>query len=811
MLLLLATAMAGTLTLSDTVWFAEEELVLERPGHRVAMPSGFLFGVEADGQPVGVVFVGNGEAHTEVGPDDAMRLGNQLVLGGEAPLERMRDVVDRGVFEEPVDTVLVLGLDAPSVTDGLREVEVDGGVVGTTDDHGVFQVVVTDQRLGASRRKASQRLHDRQESLAELGLDPHDAVRMDRWEDRDRWVVDARGSTHFHPAIPSAVDGRGSRWTTWIEDPTGAVAEGHKAVWLAHGRVPGATWDTEDVALTARLAGQLAEPEGAQLRRLKANVAGRPHHSGLHADLSVESLASYEVDDRTRLLHLHVPCHEVETRYAQMHVQRSCGLDRATFDGLDLTYVGRGFGVRSRGNEGGVYLLPRRVTGAEEVVLRVVHHDRLALGVTVFGAEEAMRRERRNSGLAPAVGGLPGLLPLGATSEAADVLPFAKRTNEPVRVELRAGLPEGRYQLSISGEVDHALEKGRDTWAVVEQPGRPHVVIGDFDGEESFGGQRGMPAVRVLARDPYVDADLHVLARATTHFFLDALPPFPHGELEIVQGASSLSWEFGEERLPRPQVESAPGQLLVKGVHAAGNAGRILRSRWPHNLEVEMAEGVAAQWWQPVDRPYALDDAWIGRAMPRLYAELFLDHAYKDKVLRMWREIPRDGDGDHDPAERQAQRIAGLFHGLVRARVGEEGLLRGLYAFLRRDGRTTAELQLALEQVTGEDLADVFDLWLHTELRPELTASWQLDGEALLVQLHSDLPFGAFRVPIELHTRRGSAVHWVEVADGVGRAHLPLDGRLVEVRVDPQGLVPLERIHVDECSFGRAFAMSGAR
>jgi len=795
--------MAGTLTLTDTAWFADDDLRLVRPGHTVELPSGYLFGVEADGEPVGVAFVGSGVAHTELDPDEARMLGNHLVLAGAASLDRMRRVVDRGVYVEEVDTVLVLGLDATALTQGLRPVAVDGGVEGYYDDDGTFQVVVVDQRLGASRRQATERLHDRQDVLAELGLDPHDAVRMDRLEDRDRWVVDARGATSLHHLVPDAVRSPRSRWTTWIEDPTGAVDDGHDAVWLAHGLV---AEDHGDRAAIRRLGGSDGAAVGAHLERIVGNVVVEPHASGRHADLAVESLVTYASQDEARLVHLRVPCHELEMRYEQLHVAPSCGLDRVTVDGQELTYVGRGFGRIEGLYQGGVYLLPTPLSAGVSATLRVRHHDRLAFGPIVFGAEETVRRTRRHVSLAPKVGGLPDLLELGPTTEAADVLPYGMRTSEPVQVDLRVGSTRGRYQVAVSGHVGRDVVKGPVTWAVVEQRGRPHVVVGDFDGEESFGGQKGMPAVRILARDATLEADLQVLARATVNFFQTALPRFPYGELEIVQGPSALAWELGGEPLPRPQVRVAPGQLHIHGVYGAGDARRILKSRWPHNIELEVAEGVAAQWWRPVDRPYLSEDAWIGRAMPRLYGELFLDHAYSDKVVRMWRELPRDAEGDDALHEREATRMAGLFHGLVRSRVGEEGLLRGLHAFLRRDGRTTAELQQALQQVTGADLSDVFDVWLPSDHAPALTASWHLDGEAVAIELVTDLPFGTIQVPVAVASGGTSKTHWVSVQDGRGRASLPVRGRLKQIAIDPEGLVPFREVRLDESVGGPSFA-----
>ncbi len=317
-----------------------------------------------------------------------------------------------------------------------------------------------------------------------------------------------------------------------------------------------------------------------------------------------------------------------------------------------------------------------------------------------------------------------------------------------------------------------------------------------------------MPAVRVLTWDPMLNADLEVLARATIHFFSDALTDFPYDELEIVQGSDRIAWELGPKALPRPEVVSAPGQLHIKGIQAYGDAGRMLRSRWPHVFEVEVVEGVAAQWWQPVERPYLADDAWIGTAMPRLYAELFLDHAYKAKVLRMWRDRPRDALGDDALVEREAQRVAELFHGMVRERVGEREMLRGLDAFLTSGGRTTEELQHALERVTGADLNDVFTVWLDGRFRPELTASWTLRGDEVHVDLHTDLPFGTVQVPVRVETGRRIVTRWVPVTDGHGEVRIALDGALGQVAVDPDGLLPLRAIHVDEGG-GPGFAFVG--
>ena len=466
-------ALAQGLALSGDVWFAEDDVAVRRPGADLAMGAGYLFGVELDDAPAGVVFVGRGDLVWTFATDaQAQRVVNVMQQGGELSAEDATLVFDHNSWAETIDVALVLGDDAHAVTEGLHAVTRQTGVVGFIGDDGQFEVVVTDYNLRAARRKATQALHDRSKTLSELGLDPAQAVRLDRLEDGDRWVVDAHHDRSWRPLLDGSYRAQRTQWTTWIEDGTGAVDQGHRAVVLSTGL---RDEEGHEVPMVRRLTAHHGRVGGVRIDRVVANVIATPSGSGRQVDLVVESLLTLSTDRPSEVVALHMPCTFQRAFYADPELITHCEVTMVeTTSGEELTYIGRGFGRFEESYSGGVYKLPRPLAPGETLKVRVNHEDRARLGHRLAMAEEAFRRG--SSG-----GSVPEFLQLGKATEPMRVLPWRPGQINPVPSEVRVGvLPP--YEGSVSGSREDAVVKDGVEWTVAEAFS-PQVQVGRWEDE----------------------------------------------------------------------------------------------------------------------------------------------------------------------------------------------------------------------------------------------------------------------------------------------------------------------------------------
>ena len=315
-----------------------------------------------------------------------------------------------------------------------------------------------------------------------------------------------------------------------------------------------------------------------------------------------------------------------------------------------------------------------------------------------------------------------------------------------------------------------------------------------------------MPAVRTRTLDdPTPGADVFI--RASIHFFATVLPPFPHREIEMVEGPRLLAWPSSREPLTKPTAEAIPGQIQVRKIAAVGEGGRQLKSRWPKAMEIAVAQAVAAQWWLELN--YAEDDAWIGRVIPRVYRRLFMEEAYGKRVLaawdrdalairKEWLRRPLLAPVHEARSSAELDRAAGLFTDLVRARIGERAMLKGFDDFLRNDVPTSRALQHALESAGGRPLDDVFGFWLSGGYVPQGHASWKVhDPSELTVELSLSVPHGRVRVPVEVLAGSRTSRHWVDVVDGSTTWTHRFDGSVRDVRIDPDGWLPMAEWKLD--------------
>ena len=801
-LLCYGVALAQTLALSGDVWFAQDGAAVQRAGAELSLGAGYVFGVELDDTAAGFVFVGQGGMQWDFATQNqARRVVNVMQMGGELSASDAAVIFDHQGWSEVIDMALVLGDDAHTITDGLRSVTEQTGVVGYIGEDGQFEVVVTDYNLRSARRRAAESLSHRTKVLSQLGLDPAQAVRLDRLEDGDRWVIDAHHDRSWRPLLDGSYRAKRTQWTTWIEDGTGAVDQGHRAVVIATGLKDEGG---DEVPVVRRLTAHDGLVGGVRIDRVLANVVATPTGSGKQVDLRVESLITVSTDRPSQVVALHMPCTEQRPFYVDPEGITHCEVTMIeTANGEELAYIGPGFGSFTGFYAGGVYRLPKPLVAGETLKLRVNHEDRARLGHRLDMKEEAIRRE-------VSAGGAPEFIEFGKASESLGVVAWRPGQTIPADSEVRLGVIPP-YEGSVSGSKDEAVIKDGVEWSVA-QGVELRVQVGRWE-DESWYAAGAMPAVRTRTLDsptPGVD----VFVRASIHFFSTVLSPFPHREIELVEGPSFLAWPSPNESLPQPTATAIPGQIYIRNIISLADGGRMIQSRWPKAVELAVAQAVAAQWW--LEPAYAEDDAWIGRVMPRVYRQLFMEEAYNKKVAAAW---SRDAQAlrnewfrrpllapvSEATSHAELERAARLFTELVRARIGERAMLRGFDDFLGGEASTTRALQHALESAGGQSLDDVFEFWLSGGYVPEGNGSWSASEGELELELTLSVPHGRVMVPVQVQAGTHKTRHWVEVVDGTATFAKSFDSPVRDVQIDSEEWLPMPRwkLVADDGSTGR--------
>ena len=801
---------APSLVLDEPAWLPDATSVWDGDGVEVAMPRGFLFRVLADDQPAGVVFVGDGDARADV-PEmaDRLRLASVLV-GLERPEGALASVLDEGAWDLSVDRVLLVDAEAPALLDGLEQVVTQGKAVGYEDGDGVFQVVVTGVKLDAARRAARNALHERAEALAELHLDPGAAARLERLEAAGRSVLDLHTADSFAAAVPGGRPGPRTHWLTWVVDPTGLVHDSYAAQLLAS-----ALAGDPEGAVATRLTGRrhAADPVAVQFDKAVSNVVFTPD-GGQGVELTVDTRLTVHADRATALLPLWLPNPRPPERHGAATVADRFEVRAVVHDGLAATPLDLAFGAMAEpGWTGGIYQLAEPLVPGEPSVITVKTRDQLALDQrrdTTKLLEDLVvdRGGRRCFQTGPYICARgevkcecdgddarpPPTVRLGVVTEPQRVLPRRPGQTRPYPAELRVGVADRALEVVVSG--GEPLAREADRWWRSVTRDNAVVAVGDWKVHEAL-RRTSQPAMSLYVRGPDTGADGFV--RSVLHFFDPALPEPPWQRLAVVLGPSQVSLPFRDvASVARPTAEGLPGLVHVRpveeiGLGIRGGSSGTLRSEFPHGLQRDMAHAVAAQWWH--GHAVGRADRWIVAAMPRVYRDLYLRHATDDDVLGRWAvrraevlaTLPAGpwtlDQAAHDDA--RLEQLAWWFTGLVRARTGEQALLRALDQLLQSgEPLTTAALRASLEETSGRDLSDVFDYWL-AGLQPDVDVTLHDEGAQTRVEVATDLPFGRFQLPLQAKGRW----HWVDVVDGRGEG--VVDARSKAIEVDPEGWLPI--------------------
>ncbi|MEZ4239606.1 MAG: hypothetical protein R3F59_26315 [Myxococcota bacterium] len=792
-------------TLEDVPHWVDHA-TLPAGGADVVLDSGLVWPVTgADGEVLGLVFVGTGELGWRWQAEgEALSALGRLASDGDLPADAARRALEARRSTATFDALVVLGRD-PAWGERLAAwpaVTVHGRSLSWTDPTGLEQLVVLDNDLpgyGAARRQLNQRLR----ALAKADLDPLDMLAADALRPGvPRTVLEAHPVDAWRRAAP---------WLARVRDPTGAVDDAYGEVLAAH-----------DVRDWAPLTGVPRSEPLARARVEQGTVRAAVSLEEQGAVVAIDVVAELTVTAAapTPFVELALPQRpDPLAHYAVPRVDDEpvtlvgppgaalVGAPWGRWDGDDVR-------LRIRLPEPLGPDAPATVT-VRWVVRRpaegVVEGQQLAVD-TLPGCEQPMGLDERFEAYVqrcPA-SEVPGRLALGAVTVGHALVPRAlgQRERFPATLAASAALPEDWVVVVGGADSERRLSVGRGALEVRE------------------GG--GLPTLRVLSRDGGVDPA--PLVAEVVGLYQRVLPTYPGAELTVVQGpdlplfrvappvTSSKDFVVGSvdgEASPkdpdpaptavdrpgvpevppevdaeadgeaaRPSVWRASGLVEVRGVlsleagmHAGGRIDRRL-------LERDLAGAIAADWW--TELPWTRREAWLGRALPYVYRDLYASWRWSRAQAATWRDTLPGGPDE------QAGRLLGQ---ALADRVGEVELLEALDRFRRLGPYTVAGLQAAVEAVTAEDLSGFFAPWLAASRGvmpvPKLKGTAHADADGVMVRVTSDFPLGRLDVPLGLCRRKRCAVVWVTLVDGVADQRVAHAGRVDHVVIDPEAWLPL--------------------
>lgn len=132
---------------------------------------------------------------------------------------------------------------------------------------------------------------------------------------------------------------------------------------------------------------------------------------------------------------------------------------------------------------------------------------------------------------------------------------------------------------------------------------------------------------------------------------------------------------------------------------------------------------------------------------------------------------------------------------MLRERLGDDAFWEGIrlyYARFMNANATTSDFREAMEEVSGDDLADFFDQWLYDGGNPSLEGWWSWDptAQALRIEITQTQTAGpVFRFPLDIGLHRDGtevpAIHTVDVDQRFHRFVIPLPSAPDDVTLDP--------------------------
>lgn len=276
-------------------------------------------------------------------------------------------------------------------------------------------------------------------------------------------------------------------------------------------------------------------------------------------------------------------------------------------------------------------------------------------------------------------------------------------------------------------------------------------------------------------------------------YYSDLIAPFPYAKLDHAQSATRFG---GMENVGAIFYSE---QAIAQGADIEGTVAHEVVHQW-------FGDGVTEASWQHL---------WLSEGFATYFGNLFFEHADGSAAFRALVEQDRaaylaSGDARLPLVDTTATLVPDLFALLNRNSYQKGGLvlhmLRGLlgndvfydgirryYQAHRYGTALSGDLQRALEQVSGRDLATFFAQWVYSPGHPVLRVTHRYDDAAdeavVTIEQVQQADWPVFRFDTELLVETGAGERLVPVSVGerTTTVRVPAARAPTRVQLDPDG------------------------
>jgi hypothetical protein len=268
---------------------------------------------------------------------------------------------------------------------------------------------------------------------------------------------------------------------------------------------------------------------------------------------------------------------------------------------------------------------------------------------------------------------------------------------------------------STGAEVDSRdLPDGRKAWHLVGGPMRDFNIVASADYESEARQVNGVEVISHFLPEDRSGGQLALkYAADAVRIFQDAFGPYPYRELDVVATATEAG---GIEY---------PGMIVVaRALYDAADPTSFFQAATAHE--------VAHQWWYNVVGNDQINDPWLDEATAQYATQLYYGEiyglegadAFRRSLDDRWARVDYEAKPVGLPVAAYEDREYGaivygrgpLFLIALRDRIGADKmseLLRRHYAENRWGIATPEGFQALAEEVSGEDLNDLFNEWVY--------------------------------------------------------------------------------------------------
>jgi aminopeptidase N len=293
-----------------------------------------------------------------------------------------------------------------------------------------------------------------------------------------------------------------------------------------------------------------------------------------------------------------------------------------------------------------------------------------------------------------------------------------------------------------------------------------------------------------------------LIARRTIDFFGDMMGPYPYEKL-------------GQVIAPFDGSSTEHASVIFYGDAGTWDGHPELRSRGGDTPALSRGNTpvheIAHQWFGDSLTETSWGDVWLSEGFATYFTDLYVEHFEgRDALVASLRnertraiaaerkeKIPVVAGGDEDgPHLTQVQYAKGgwVLH-MLRQQVGDEAFFKAIKAYYRAHATgsaTTADLRMAMEEASGQDLKGFFAQWLTRVDSPKLDVMWAYDdaAKALKVTVVQQQPGEAYRLPIEVGVAETAGgplqVLKLDMTKKTQEFSLPMQKPVAEVVFDPE-------------------------